>query len=170
MIFKRLLISSVAILAILASAGESIAFAQAAQPEQPASQPLKPRGAENRSGEVPTDGFSAATTTVGALALVLGVFFIIIWLLRRNSPSALGGLPPEAFEVLGRSRLDARHQAQLVRCGGKLLLICSGANGASTLTEIADPAEIRRLEELCRQGRSSGFGLRRAARREDRDE
>jgi flagellar biogenesis protein FliO len=165
--FKRLWMPSVAIIWLL-PAGGLIAQTETPTAESPA---LKPRAAENRAATGQAEAFSTATTTVGALALVLGVFFVAVWLLRRNSPAVLGGLPPEAFEILGRRRLDARHQAQLVRCGGKLLLICAGANGVSTLTEITDPAEVRRLEELCRQGRPNGFGPRRAASRgEERDE
>jgi flagellar biogenesis protein FliO len=142
--------------------------AQTSTAESPA---LKPRAVENRAADGRTDAFQAATTTIGGLALVLGVFFVIVWLLKRHSPAALGGLPPEVFEILGCGRFDARHQVQLVRCGGKLLFVCLGANAVSTLTEIAEPAEVERLEGLCRQGRSGkAASRRRSGRGEDRDE
>ena len=65
----------------------------------------------------------------GSLALVLGIFFLVVWLFRRALPQGRGVLPPEAFEVLGRAALANRQQAQLLRCGNKLLLVCVGAAG-----------------------------------------
>jgi hypothetical protein len=45
---------------------------------------------------------------------------------------------------------------QLLRCGGKLLLVSVTPTTAETLTEITDPAEVERLAELCHQGRAQG--------------
>ena len=101
-------------------------------------------------------GPQSAVTLAGSLALVLGVFFLVVWLFRRALPQGRGLLPPEAFEVLGRAPLANRQQAQLLRCGNKLLLVCVGAAGAETLTEITDPAEVERLVEVCRGGRAAG--------------
>ncbi len=95
-------------------------------------------------------GQQSAATLAGSLALVLGIFFLVVWLFRRALPQGRGILPAEAFEVLGRSPLANRQQAQLLRCGNKLLLVCVGAAGAETLTEITDPAEVERLVETCR--------------------
>ena len=86
---------------------------------------------------------------------MLGIFFALVWVLRRASPPGAALLPTEAFEVLGRAPLANRQQAHLLRCGNKLLLISAGAAGAEPLTEITDPAEVDRLTELCRQARPS---------------
>ncbi len=99
------------------------------------------------------DGLSSAATVFGSLALVLAVFFALIWVLRRAAPPGAALLPTEAFEVLGRAPLANRQQAHLLRCGNKLLLIASSAAGAEPLTEITDPAEVDRLTGLCRQAR-----------------
>ena len=103
----------------------------------------------------PPGGLQSVTTVGGSLAVVLGIFFLIVWLLRRASPGGLGILPAEAFEVLGRAPLANRQQVHLLRCGNKLLLVAvAGAGaGAKTLTEITDPAEVDRLAGLCRQAR-----------------
>jgi flagellar biogenesis protein FliO len=96
---------------------------------------------------------SSALAVFGSLALVLGVFFALVWVLRRASPQGASLLPAEAFEVLGRAPLANRQQAHLLRCGNKLLLISAGTAGTEPLTEITDPAEVDRLTELCRQVR-----------------
>lgn len=101
-------------------------------------------------------GLPSAVTIGGSLALVLGVFFLGMWLFRQASPAGFGLLPPEAFETLGRGRLNARQHVHLLRCGNKLLLVSVGVAGAETLTEITDPEEVERLVELCRRGRRGG--------------
>jgi flagellar biogenesis protein FliO len=118
--------------------------------------PLKPRASANHAetGERP-GGLRSVVTVGGSLAVVLGIFFLIVWVLRRASPSGSGTLPAEAFEVLGRAPLANRQQVHLLRCGNKLLLVAVGAAGATTktLTEITDPVEVDRLVGLCRQAR-----------------
>jgi flagellar biogenesis protein FliO len=116
----------------------------------------KSHNAGNRAdqGKKP-DGLSSAATVLGSLALVLGVFFVLVWVLRRTAPPGAALLPTEALEVLGRAPLANRQRAHLLRCGNKLLLIASSAAGAEPLTEITDPAEVDRLTELCRQPRPS---------------
>jgi flagellar biogenesis protein FliO len=101
-------------------------------------------------------GLQSPLAILGSLALVLGIFFLIVWALRRTSPNAMGTMPAEAFEVLGRAPLGFRQQAIMLRCGNKLLLITSGMAGTEPLTEITDPAEVERLTELCRRVRPAG--------------
>ena len=112
----------------------------------------KPRNSANRTeqGDKP-DGLPSPVKVLGSLALVLGVFFALVWVLRRASPPGAALLPAEAFEVLGRAPLANRQQAHLLRCGNKLLLVSSRAAGVEPLTEITDPAEVDRLTDLCRQ-------------------
>ena len=120
--------------------------------------PLKPQSPTDRQdAETPTDGLQTLVTVGGSLAVVLGVFLLIVWLLRRASPGGTGALPVEVFEVLGRAPLTHHQQVQLVRCGDKLLLVAVGAAGAGSsanaLTEITDPIQVDRLTGLCRQTR-----------------
>jgi flagellar protein FliO/FliZ len=113
-----------------------------------------PRNSANRTeANKKPDGLPSGVTVFGSLLLVLGVFFALIWVLRRAAPPGAALLPAEAFEVLGRAPLANRQQAHLLRCGNKLLLISAGAAGTEPLTEITDPAEVDRLTELCRQAR-----------------
>jgi flagellar protein FliO/FliZ len=116
---------------------------------------LKPHSAGGHadSGKRP-GGIQSLATVGGSLAVVLGIFFLIVWVLRRASPRGLRTLPGEAFEVLGRAPLAHHQQAHLLRCGNKLLLVAVTATSAETLTEITDPAEVDRLALLCRPTKS----------------
>jgi flagellar protein FliO/FliZ len=170
----RLLVQIVGL--ILLGSCPTAALAQAApaedrEPSQPtaASPALTPHSAAGHAGRDKPAGLPSATTVGGSLALVLGIFFVVVWVFRRASPQGSAALPPEAFEILGRAALANRQQAQLLRCGNKLLLVSVGATGTETLTEITDPAEVDRLTDICRQGRSSGAAaaFRHSRRREE---
>jgi len=96
-------------------------------------------------------GPPSVVTVAGALAVVLGIFFVVAWGMRRATPPGSAPLPGEAFQVLGRAPLAQRQQAYLLRCGNKLLLVSVTATGSETLTEITDPVEVDRLAGLCQQ-------------------
>ncbi len=119
--------------------------------------PLKPHAPTSHAEtDKPPGGVHSLVTVGGSLTAVLGLFFLVAWMLRRASPRRPGTLPLEAFETLGRAALAAHQQVYLLRCGNKLLLVSVAATGTETLTEISDPAEIDRLVGLCRQTRSGG--------------
>ena len=90
-------------------------------------------------------------TAGGSLAIVLGLFFIVAWAMRKTAPRGSLLLPKEVFEVLGRAPLGARQQVQLLRCGNKLLLVSITPSGAETLTEVTDPLEVDRIAGICQQ-------------------
>jgi flagellar biogenesis protein FliO len=96
-------------------------------------------------------GLPSLATTAGSLAVVLGLFFALVWMMRRASPKGSVLLPGEVVEVLGRAPLAGRQQMHLLRCGNKLLLVSVTPAGAETLTEVTDPLEVDRLAGLCRQ-------------------
>ena len=99
----------------------------------------------------PVGGLPSVATTAGSLAVVLGLFFAVVWMMRRASPKGSALLPGEVVEVLGRAPLAGRQQMHLLRCGNKLLLVSVTPAGAETLTEVTDPLEVDRLAGLCRQ-------------------
>lgn len=128
--------------------------------ETPAPQsvlPLKPHARDSRpeTGRK-IGGLPSLVTVGGSLAAVLGVFFLLVWVMRRAAPPGPAALPGEAFEVLGRAPLAHRQQVHLLRCGSKLLLVSLTPSGAETLTEITDPSEVERLAESCRRAKTHG--------------
>lgn len=120
----------------------------------PAPLPLAPRktNAPRALGPAaaPVAG-GAIGTVVGSLAIVLGLFVVLVWCSKRFAPAGSAMLPKEAIEMLGRASLTPRQQVQLVRVGNKLLVVAITSAGIETLTEITDPAEVERLAALCRR-------------------
>jgi flagellar biogenesis protein FliO len=96
-------------------------------------------------------GLPSVVTVASSLAVVLGIFFLVAWGIRRAAPGTSAVLPTEVFEVLGRAPMAGRQQLHLLRCGKKLVLVCVTPAGAETLTEITEPVEVDRLAGLCRQ-------------------
>ena len=112
---------------------------------------ISPPNEKGRVTSRPLGGTLA--TTFGGLAIVLGLFFVIVRLARKGRPKESTTLSAEVVEVLGRVPLAGRQQAQLIRVGNKLLLVALSTGVAETLTEITDPLEVDRLCGLCRQSR-----------------
>jgi flagellar biogenesis protein FliO len=112
----------------------------------PARRPLD--ASERSSATTPKQ---ALMTTAASLAVVLGLFLLLVWVQRRASGPRGSMLPGEVIQTLGRARLNSRQEMHLVRVGNKLLLLAVTANSAETLTEITDPDEISRLNGICRQ-------------------
>jgi len=99
----------------------------------------------------PSGDASTLVTVGGSLTLVLGLFLLVTWALRRNAPAGSALLPREVVEMLGRAPLPGRQQMHLVRLGSKLLLLNVTPNGAETLSEVTDPIEVDRLIGFCHQ-------------------
>lgn len=93
---------------------------------------------------------------VGSLVVVLGLFLIAAWIMRRSLPQQNRTLPKEAVETLGRIPFPARQQGQLLRVGNKLVLVSFSAAGAHVITEVTDPLEVDRLAGLCAQNDPHG--------------
>jgi flagellar biogenesis protein FliO len=91
----------------------------------------------------------AIVSVVVSLAVVLGLFLAVAWLMRRGMPNSARRLPGEVVEVLGRTPLAGRQQMHVLRFGNKLLLVAASATGVDTIGEITDPLEIDRLAGLC---------------------
>lgn len=119
--------------------------------------PLPPRGQARAGAEGasrlsrPVGTASTLATGAASLGVVLGLFFVVAWALRRGMPRGSMLLPGEVVEVLGRAPLTGRQFAHLVRCGNKLLLVHMASGCAETLTEITDAVEVDRLAGLCKQ-------------------
>lgn len=92
-------------------------------------------------------------TAGSGLAIVVGLFLVCVWLLRRSGPKPTAPLPSEAVAVLGRVPLAARNFAHLLQVGNKLVLVAMTPEGVSPITEITDPVEVQRLLGLCQSNR-----------------
>ena len=111
--------------------------------------PLPPKGASPANPFGGKD-FSPFATGAASLGIVLGLFLLVVWSVRRGTPKGAGLVPRDAVEVLGRAPIGGKQNVHLVRCGNKIVLINVSATSVETLTEITDPAEVERLQEICR--------------------
>jgi len=109
------------------------------------------RETASRDGRFGT--LDSALTMISGLGIVLAIFLLVAWGLRRANPKAMGVLPQQVVEVLGRAPLAGRQQVYMIRCGAKLVLVSVTPDGAEPLTEITDPFEVDRLAGLCEQSR-----------------
>lgn len=115
----------------------------------------KQAGGSTATRAKPLNSSQTLGTVGGSLALVLGIFLLFAWLLRKHMPAGAAPLPKEAVEMLGRAPLLGRQQLSLLRVGNKLVLLAvSPLGGTEAITEITDPAEVDRLIGLCQGARS----------------
>lgn len=93
-------------------------------------------------------------TTAISLSVIVGVLGTMTYWLKPYL-GATRGLPIEAFELLGRRSLEQKVAIHLVRCGNRVLVLSVSSEGARTLSEITDPAEVRRLVDACHAPRDA---------------
>ena len=86
---------------------------------------------------------------LGSLAIVLGGYFGIVWLMRKFNPGSSGALPTEVVEVLGTTPFGPKKHLQVIRLGNKLLLLMNSAEGSQRIGEVSDPDEVEYLASLC---------------------
>jgi flagellar biogenesis protein FliO len=112
-------------------------------------------GSRNSSSHVQRTGGSTNSTTqsvvtvLGSLGVVLGLFFVTVWLFRGSGSKAGQFLPTEVVEPLGRTVIAKGQQLHVVRFGRKLILISNSSTGIETISEITDPVEVDRVAGLC---------------------
>ena len=87
----------------------------------------------------------------GCLAVVLGVFFVLAWVMKRATPQRGGLLPTEVFEKLGSVPYTSKMQLHLFRLGGKLILASVTPDSMEAVAEITNPDEVIHLVSLCKQ-------------------
>ena len=111
----------------------------------------RPDSAAARGGSQSLDATSSLVTVGTSLAAVLGIFFALAYLVRRNLPKGIQPPPGEVLEVLGRAPLPGKQQLQVVRFGSKLVLLSVTTDGVEAVSEITEPDEVQQLTALCRR-------------------
>lgn len=113
---------------------------------------LPPKGKGDESQESSGGILTTLVTMGGALLLVIGLFLVFAWTMRRTSTRRTGGLLPQGVvEVLGHQTITGRQRVHLLRIGKRLLLVSIMPDSVETLTEITDPAEVDRIAGVCCQ-------------------
>ena len=86
---------------------------------------------------------------IGGLAVVIGGYLGLVWLLKIINPAGSGAIPREALEVVGSAPLNSKQNLQLIRLGSKLMLMIHGPDGTQPVGEVNDPAEVEHLLAIC---------------------
>jgi flagellar biogenesis protein FliO len=112
---------------------------------------IQESGREQREGESPVAllASDATTTALAATALVVGLFLVCAWALKKGMPKSSRVLPREAVEILGRCPLGNKQFAHLLHVGNKVILVSVTPNGAETLVEVDNPNEVTRILGVC---------------------
>jgi flagellar biogenesis protein FliO len=114
---------------------------------------------ENNERRLLPESFTPTMTVITSLAIVLGVFFIFAWMIKRAAPRQSGVLPKEVFEKLGSITFSPKMQMHLLRLGGKLVLVSVTPDGMSPVAEVTDSDEVIHLITLCKQTDSKSSSM-----------
>ena len=117
-----------------------LAFGQSSQAVDPASGPTaKPSLSANDRPVPPRDTSSLGENSwawgrmVLAMALVVGLIFLLRWILSRASRVTTDVADAPTVEVVARRALSAKHAVYVVRFGGQMLLLGAGPTGVTKL-------------------------------------
>ncbi|XAE36941.1 flagellar biosynthetic protein FliO [Pseudomonas alkylphenolica] len=99
---------------------------------QPAAAVVAPSGGANAAGQL--------TQLVLGLLLVLGLIFLLAWLLRRVQNAAPGS--GQLIEILGSRNLGPRDRLLLIQVGKEQILIGHTPGSIEALHVLAEPVEV----------------------------
>jgi flagellar biogenesis protein FliO len=101
----------------------------------------------------PKSSLGTFVTMLAALAIVIGVFFGLTFLLKKTGAGGpgLSALPRDVVQILGRTPFGPRQQLILMRLGNKLVLVSQQSGHTETIAEVDDPLEVDRMCGLIEQ-------------------
>jgi flagellar biogenesis protein FliO len=103
------------------------------------------------SGTNLSPGLDSLMTVLGSMGIVLGLFVVTMWCLKRGVPKSGRPLPVEVVEVLGRAPLAGKQQMHLIRFGNKLVLVAESPDGIKAISEITESQEVDRIAGYCQE-------------------
>ena len=120
------------------------------------SRPLGPApkaapGDERAAAIEPAKTPNSALRTIGGLAVVLGLIFVMRWAIVRGARrrgglmgqlGAGGRAPSGLLEVLGRYPVARGQTLSLVRLDRRVLLLSQSSSGFTTLAEVTSPDDV----------------------------
>ena len=97
----------------------------------------------------------SATRMVGALAVVLGAFMVLLWITKKIQGPSKTLMSTQTLELLGQKQINKIHRLHLIRLGQRILLISASDSRVTCLSEINDPQEVAQLLETNSQAGES---------------
>jgi flagellar biogenesis protein FliO len=164
---KKALIIFIAVLFLLFLAFSTIARAEGEFPT--AGSPAPAPGFEDRgAGYLPYSepsafgavGFlGAVLQMVFCLAVVLGLVYAFLWIMRRMMSRSATVTANESIRVMGSIRLNPKSIIYFVRLVDELLVIGTNSGTISLITEIKDERRIAEVENALKGAQSPASGL-----------
>jgi flagellar protein FliO/FliZ len=103
------------------------------------------------------DLIEATLKMIFALAIVLGLLWLIHRWIRRTQPGAAAADRGRLIRVLGSHYLGTKKSIALVKVPGAVLVLGIGTEQVNLLTRLDDPDAIAALETNTRSDRGVGF-------------
>jgi len=91
--------------------------------------------------------------TLLALALVVGLIFLVRYVIARAKPSRRRPGRGRPLQVIYRTQIGLKRHLILIRMGRRLILAGSGPAGLSALSEVRDEEEVAELLAEAQAGR-----------------
>ena len=105
---------------------------------------------DSKDGKKPAAFFGPVSRTIFSLIVVLGLIFTTAWILKKNKIGFGASNAAEVLEVIGKRTVAPKQSIYLVRLGSRILVLGSGIDGLTSLSEITDPFEVDYLAGICK--------------------
>jgi flagellar biosynthetic protein FliO len=97
---------------------------------------------------------------VGALALVIGLIFLLRYLARRFLSLPGSGGAGSVMSIIARTQLGPRQQLVLIKVGKRLVMASQTPTQMTPLSEISDPDEIEHILATVAPNRADSISRR----------
>ena len=98
--------------------------------------------------------FGAIVRTIFSLALVLGLLYATLWVIKRFSGGVAGPTAAGSVHVVGRIYLSPKVVVYFLKLSDELLVIGTNAGSISLLTSITDEDAVSRIENDLKSDRA----------------
>lgn len=146
------------------TASPQIATAPSTTVQQPGGsqgeQPLRFAGGEQRRTREPRE-FKLPSILPALLSVlaVCGLFFVVLYLMKRYMPGHRQMFAHPAMEFLGRTHLDQKRFVSILRVGRRIVVVGVSPEAMQTLSEITDEAEVTEILEVARPKTETGLTM-----------
>lgn len=129
---------------------------------------LSPNGEDRGAGYLPYSDptplgsgglFGAIVRTIFSLAIVLGLLYATLWLIKKLTGGSMGPFSEGPLRVVGRIYLSPKAVIYFVRIVDELLVIGANAGNISLLTTITDEHQIGQIENALKSVHAHAPGL-----------
>lgn len=91
--------------------------------------------------------FGAVARTIFSLAIVLGLLYVTLWVIRKFTGGSTGPLSESSLRVVGRVYLSPKAVVYFLKLVDELLVVGVNAGGISLLSTIKDEQRMAAIEQ-----------------------